>query len=212
MHFLITAGPTREYLDPVRYLSNRSSGKMGYALAQAAKEAGHHVTLISGPVSLRVPAGVRLLEVQSAKEMYDAVAAEITGAAVSIFSAAVADYRPVQRNPHKIKKSGAHLTLELERTPDILAAARSEFGFRGVLIGFAAETENMLVNAQEKLRRKHCDVIVANDVGRPGIGFDSDDNEVTLILANGRAESWPKMSKLELAQKLIGVAVDLVKG
>ena len=210
MKFLLTAGPTREPLDPVRYLSNRSSGKMGYALAEAAQRAGHEVTLISGPTALARPEGVHFLQVETAGEMLKAVQASIVGTDCAIFAAAVADYRPANIADQKIKKSADRLTLLLERTPDILGSMRA-LGYRGALVGFAAETENVLVNARGKLVKKGCDLIVANDVSQHGIGFDADDNAVTLVYEGGREEAIAKMSKRELAEKLIGVCEKLVK-
>lgn len=181
MKFLITAGPTREAIDPVRYLTNRSSGRMGYALAGAARHEGHEVLLISGPTTLDVPAGVDFIPVESAQQMYDAVRDTIKGVDVAILCAAVADYRPVACAEHKIKKSAERLVLELERTPDILGSMRTEFGFEGKLIGFAAETQNLVDYARGKLLRKQCDMVVANDVSQPGIGFDSRENAVVLV-------------------------------
>ncbi len=181
MKFLITAGPTREAIDPVRYLTNRSSGRMGYALAGAARHEGHEVLLISGPTTLDVPAGVDFIQVESAQQMYDAVRDMIKGVDVAILCAAVADYRPVAVAEHKMKKSAERLVLELERTPDILGSMRSVFGFEGKLIGFAAETQNLVEYARGKLQRKQCDFVVANDVSRPGIGFDSRENAVVLV-------------------------------
>jgi phosphopantothenoylcysteine decarboxylase/phosphopantothenate--cysteine ligase len=202
MHFLITAGPTREALDPVRYLSNRSSGRMGFALAAAAVQAGHAVTLVAGPVALETPEGVERVDVVSAQEMHDAVRARLPAADIAIFSAAVADYRPARVEAQKIKKSADTLTLTLERTPDILGSVRSVFGWRGVLVGFAAETENLLANARAKLERKGCDLVVANDVSQAGIGFDAAENEVTLVSAAGD-ETLPRMSKASLAEVII---------
>ncbi len=210
VHLLITAGPTREPIDPVRYLSNRSSGRMGYALAQAALEAGHAVTLISGPVNLPAPEGAQLVPVQSAQDMHEAVRQHLAACDAAIFSAAVADYRPVQVAAQKIKKHDDELVLRLERTPDILGATRSEFGYRGVLVGFAAETENLIAHAQDKLRRKQCDLIVANDVSRAGIGFDSEENEVTLCLPDGQTQPLPRRSKLEIARCIISKVEALV--
>jgi len=203
MHYLITAGPTREALDPVRYLSNRSSGRMGFALANAAAAAGHEVTLIAGPVALETPRGVARVDVISAQEMFEAVKAALPAADAAIFSAAVADYRPVQPSAAKIKKSAATLTLMLERTPDILGSVRSVFGWHGFLVGFAAETKDLLRNGKEKLERKGCDLLVANDVSQPGIGFDSPENEVTMIFRDGSARPIPRMAKEELARLLI---------
>ena len=203
MHFLITAGPTREPLDPVRYLTNRSSGKMGYALAVAAQAAGHEVTLISGPVMLPAPAGVQLVSVETAREMFEAVQAHLSSAQVAIFAAAVADYRPAFAATQKIKKKSETLTLELERTEDILGSARSLFGFRGYLVGFAAETEKLIEHAQDKLARKGCDLVIANDVSVPGIGFDSSENAVTLCLPGGETQVMLQQSKTSLASTLI---------
>ena len=207
MRVLITAGPTRERLDPVRFLSNRSSGRMGYALAQAAVLAGHEVTLISGPVSLAAPEGVRVLRVESAQEMCAAVQGEISTHEVAIFAAAVADYRPVEVPEQKIKKTGETLTLVLERTQDILGSARTVFGFTGYLVGFAAETERVLEHAQEKLTRKGCDLIIANDVSQAGIGFDSEENTVTLCLPGAQNVPLPRQTKAELACDLIAFIV-----
>lgn len=210
MKFLLTAGPTREPLDPVRFLSNRSSGKMGYALAEAAQRAGHEVVLISGPTALARPTGVRFIQVETAQEMMEAVKGSISDTHCAIFAAAVADYRPAKIADQKIKKSADSMHLVLERTPDILGSMRA-LGYRGVLVGFAAETENVLENARGKLERKGCDLIVANDVSQRGIGFDADDNAVTLVYAGGREDSIRKMSKRDLAEKLIGVCENLVK-
>jgi phosphopantothenate-cysteine ligase/phosphopantothenoylcysteine decarboxylase/phosphopantothenate--cysteine ligase len=203
MRFLITAGPTREPLDPVRYLTNRSSGKMGYALAEAALAAGHEVVLISGPVHLPAPPSVAMVRVETARELFEAVQSRITSADVAVFSAAVADYRPLVRAEQKIKKDAATLTLELERTEDILGSARLVFGFKGYLVGFAAETEKLIEHAQDKLARKGCDLVIANDVSQPGIGFDSAENAVTLCLPGGRTQALPQQSKTALAHELI---------
>lgn len=208
LHFLITAGPTREPIDPVRYLSNRSSGKMGYALAAAAAARGHPVVLVSGPVSLAPvhhPA-VAIVRVGTAEEMYQAVAAKIQQAQVVVMAAAVADYRPVRMAPQKLKKTGQpHLTLDLERTEDILGSARHPLGFRGLLVGFAAETERLEESARDKLARKSCDLVVANDVSRSDIGFEADSNELLLVFRGGEVRRLPKASKTELASHLIEV-------
>ena len=213
LHFLVTAGPTREPVDPVRFLSNRSSGKMGFAIAQAAAEAGHQVTLIAGPVALPTPPGVTRIDVESADDMFQAVATALAQAtppvAVAILAAAVADYRPAAVATQKIKKHAGRLTLELERTRDILGSLRAPLGFTGVLVGFAAETENVLAHAREKLERKGCDLIVANDVSQPGIGFDAPDNEVTLVLPHGASLPLPRGPKLEIARELVRVAASL---
>jgi phosphopantothenoylcysteine synthetase/decarboxylase len=209
MRILITAGPTREALDPVRYLTNRSSGRMGYAIAEAAVEAGHEVVLVSGPVSLAKPAGVEVIAVESARQMFEAVQKSLAGCDVAIFAAAVADYRPVSVSEQKIKKKGEKLVLELERTDDILGSARSVFGFRGVLAGFAAESEKLIEHAREKLERKGCDVIIANDITQPGIGFDSQDNAVTLCLPGDQTIHFPQQSKLALAREIIRLVTQL---
>ena len=210
MKLLITAGPTREALDPVRYLSNRSSGKMGYALAAAALEVGHEVVLISGPVSLAAPEGVTLVKVESAQQMYEAVQAHLNGCHAAVFAAAVADYRPVQVADQKIKKKDDELILHLEKTSDILGSARSVFGFKGELVGFAAETQDLVGYAQEKLQRKGCDLLVANDVSRLGIGFDSEENEVILLAPNAAPRPLPRGSKTGIAREIIRVVTGLV--
>lgn len=202
MKFLITAGPTREALDPVRYLTNRSSGRMGYALAGAARHEGHEVLLISGPTTLDVPAGVDFVQVESAQQMYEAVRDLIGGVDVAILCAAVADYRPVAVAEQKIKKNADRMTIELERTPDILGSMRSTFGFTGKLIGFAAETQDVEAYAREKLHRKQCDMIVANDVSRSDIGFDSRENEVMLVMAE-QTIPLAKDTKEQVAMRII---------
>ena len=202
MKFLITAGPTREPLDPARYLTNRSSGRMGYALAGAAKHDGHEVVLISGPTSLDVPPGVDFIHVETAQEMYEAVRDMLPGVDVAIMCAAVADYRPVAYSDNKIKKDGERLVLELERTPDILGSMRSVFGFTGTLIGFAAETNDVEAYARGKLERKLCNMVVANDVSRHDIGFDSRENEVALVFPD-HVEYLEKDTKEHIAMRII---------
>lgn len=206
MKFLITAGPTREALDPVRYLTNRSSGRMGYALAGAARHEGHEVLLISGPTTLDVPPGVDFIPVESAQQMYEAVRDMVQGVDVAILCAAVADYRPVAVAEHKIKKNAERLVLELERTPDILGSMRTVFGFNGTLVGFAAETENVVDYARGKLQRKQCDFVVANDVSQPGIGFDSRENAVVLVYPEHEV-SLEKDTKEHIAMHIIEHAV-----
>ncbi len=208
MKILVTAGSTREPLDPVRYLTNRSSGKMGYALANAGAQLGHRVTLISGPTNLDIPINVDYIPVQTAQEMFDAVSVHITGTDAAIFSAAVADYRPVTFAENKIKKSEDRLTLELIRNADILGSARAEFSYEGVLVGFAAETENLEENARGKLHRKDCDLVVANDVSRAGIGFDSDHNEVLLVYPD-RTDALPVETKDHLAHLIVQAVQEL---
>lgn len=205
MKLLLTAGPTREAIDPVRFLTNRSSGKMGYALASMAQKRGWEVHLVSGPVSLPSPEGVQIYQVESAQQMHDTVQhlVQTLTPEIAILSAAVSDYRPVQVLPQKFKKTDATWSLELEKTPDILASMRSHFGFQGVLVGFAAETQNLLENAQSKLQRKQCDLIVANDVSQEGIGFDSTNNAVTLLFKTGETLSLPLALKTEIASLIL---------
>ncbi len=208
MKFLVTAGPTREPLDPVRYLTNRSSGRMGYALAGAARHEGHEVLLISGPTSLDVPAGVDFIQVETARQMYDAVRDMLDGVDVAILCAAVADYRPVEVAGQKIKKVNDKMVLELERTPDILGSMRSVFGFSGVLVGFAAETQDVEAYARGKLERKGCDMVVANDVSRSDIGFDSRENEVLLVFPD-HTEALEKDTKEHVAMHVVDHAARL---
>ncbi len=202
MKVLITAGPTREPLDPVRYLTNRSSGKMGYALAAAFADAGHHVLLVSGPTDIDIPPGIDFVPVETASEMHDAVRRHLFRMDAAIFAAAVADYRPATVAGEKIKKSGEELVLKLVRNPDILGEARDKMNFEGILVGFAAETENLEANARDKLKRKRCDLIVANDVSKPGIGFDSDRNELLLVFPEHTA-ALPEDEKHHLARHLV---------
>ena len=204
MKILITAGPTREAIDPVRYLTNRSSGKMGYEIAHAAAHAGHQVLLVSGPTSLDVPDGIDFIPVESAAEMYDVVERYLPKMDAAIFAAAVADYTPAAPSDQKIKKSGETLSLELVKTKDILGSARSPIGFTGFLVGFAAETENLEANARLKLEKKGCDLIVANDVSRTDIGFDSHDNEALLVFPD-HTEPFPKASKHDLAIRIVSM-------
>ncbi len=199
---VITAGPTREALDPVRYLSNHSSGKMGYALAQAAVEAGARVVLISGPTQLQVPPRVTMLAVTSALEMYAAALAQAADCDLFIGAAAVADYRPVQRSEQKIKKAASDsLSLELVKNPDIIAAVAA-LKPKPYTVGFAAESEQLVAYARDKLVRKGLDLVIANNITEPGIGFNSDDNAVTLVDTQGE-EALTQRSKAQLARDLI---------
>jgi phosphopantothenoylcysteine decarboxylase / phosphopantothenate---cysteine ligase len=198
---LITAGPTQEPLDPVRYLSNRSSGKMGYALAEAAVARGARVILVSGPVSLPPPAGVELIPVRTAVEMRKAVLDHLEQATIIIKAAAVADYHRSNPPLQKVKKTAARMSLELDPTPDILAEAGRKKGDR-LLVGFAAETENLIDEARRKLQSKNCDMVVANLVAQPGIGFESDENEVTLVLSTGETIPVARASKASVAQRI----------
>jgi len=202
VNILVTAGPTREPIDPVRFIGNRSSGKMGYEIAAAFAREGHAVLLVSGPTSLDVPDGVDFLPVETADEMQGAVASHIGRMQVAVFAAAVADYKPSMAAKEKIKKSADTIALELVRTPDILGSCRSRHGFSGTLVGFAAETENLIAHAREKLTHKQCDLIIANDVSRPGIGFESDQNEVSLVYPD-RIDQLPLASKHDLAHQLV---------
>jgi phosphopantothenoylcysteine decarboxylase/phosphopantothenate--cysteine ligase len=197
---LITAGPTREAIDPVRFISNRSSGKMGYALADAARELGAEVILISGPVSLSVPFGVEAITVQSAKEMNHEVNRHVKRATIVIMAAAVCDYTPVQKTDQKEKKKPQSLPLKL--TDDILKGI-SKYKKGRLFIGFAAETENLFENACTKLKDKNLDIIVANNVLREGAGFDTDTNIVDLINAKGQKITLPKMPKIDVARHIL---------
>ena len=205
---LVTAGPTRENLDPVRYLTNRSSGKMGYAVAAAAAQRGAHVILVSGPTSLEAPAGVERIDVQSADEMHRAVLEKVADCSIAIFAAAVADYRPTESNGQKIKRNKESTTISLEPTPDILASVARNKGER-FIVGFAAETDHVAENARQKLAAKNADLIVANDVTAEGAGFDHDTNIVTLFSRDGRDLALPRMSKSEVAQRILDEVVRL---
>jgi len=210
VRMLITAGPTREELDPVRYLSNHSSGKMGYAIARVAADRGALVTLISGPVALSEPSGVKTLQVTTALEMQTALNQQYTEVDVVIMAAAVADYRPVHKAEQKIKKNASELSLQLEKNPDLLA----ELGQRKagqILVGFAAETENLIANATTKLKKKNLDLIVANDVTAEGAGFGSETNLVKFLFADGRQEELPLLSKDEVAAQLLNRIAVLLK-
>lgn len=195
---LVTAGPTQEPLDPVRYLSNRSSGKMGFAIAQAARDRGATVILVSGPTTLPTPVGVERFDVTTAEEMRTTVLRHYGRATVLVMAAAVADYRPATSAPQKMKKREA-MTIELVKTPDILAEAGQQKGGK-ILVGFAAETEDLLQNAREKLQKKNLDLIVANDVR---IGFGGEANRVTLLDRQGTTEELPELPKLEIAHRIL---------
>src|SRR5437879_872267 len=205
---LVSAGPTCEDLDPVRYISNRSSGKMGYAVAEAAARRGAKVVLISGPVNMETPAGVERIDVRSAEEMHRAVAERFPAASIAILAAAVADYRPVERRGEKIRKANAPLTISLEPTTDILAEVAKNKG-RKIIVGFAAETDHVAENARKKLSAKNADLIVANDVTAEDAGFDHDTNVVTLFSLDGRDLALPKMNKGEVAQRILDEIVRL---
>ncbi len=207
-HVVVTAGGTREDIDPVRYIGNRSSGKMGFAVAEAARDRGAAVTLITAPVSLADPAGVEVVHVESAAEMKEAVVKATAQADILIMAAAVADYRPKSKAKEKIKKetAGAGLTLELVRTPDILAEVKGNF----LRIGFAAESEDLIKNARQKLQRKRLDLIVANDITAADSGFGADTNRVTLIDRQGKVEELPLMSKRQVADRILDRVLGLL--
>jgi phosphopantothenoylcysteine decarboxylase/phosphopantothenate--cysteine ligase len=208
---LITAGPTQEPLDPVRFLSNRSSGKMGYALAAAAADRGARVILVSGPVQLAAPRNVQVVSVRTANEMRMQVFEHLDSATIVIKAAAVADFHLATVPQHKIKKTSARLSLELDPTPDILAElGRNKRDF--LLIGFAAETENLEREARRKLETKNCDMIVANLVGGDDTGFESDQNEVALALRTGEFLKLPRASKRELADEILDHALEVRQG
>ena len=202
MRILITAGPTREAIDPVRFISNRSSGKMGYALARVAARRGHVVTLISGPVALPPPPKVRFVAVMTADEMLAAVKRYLFQCDALIMAAAVADWQPRRVKAQKIKKITGPRVLRLKPTPDILKTLRSKKG-RRIFIGFAAETERMLAGARRKLAEKGLDLIVANDVSRPDAGFEVDTNRVTLMEASGGMHTLPLMTKMKVAARIL---------
>lgn len=205
---LVSAGPTCEDLDPVRYITNRSSGKMGYAVAETAAKRGARVILVSGPVSLETPAGVERIDVRTAEEMRRAIVEQFAAASIVILAAAVADYRPAQPSPEKIKKDSAPLAISLEPTRDILAEVAKNKGSR-IVVGFAAETDHVAENARKKLTAKNADLIVANDVAAEGAGFDRDTNVVTFFSRDGRDLALPKMPKSEVAERILDEALRL---
>ena len=208
--FLITVGATREEIDPVRFISNRSSGRMGFALAEAARKRGGDVTVVAGITTVDPPAGIKVVRALSAAEMDQVVARESKNASVFIGAAAIADYRPSQRAEQKMKKTEDSLTLTLERTPDVLSNVAASRRNGLLVIGFAAETENMIDNARAKLRNKKLDAIVANDVTRHDSGFDSRTNAITIITAqNNDPVELPTLSKSEAADRILDVIVSL---
>ncbi len=208
-HLLVSAGPTHEDLDPVRFLGNRSSGRMGYALAERAARRGAHVVLVSGPVRLAPPDGVEIVGVRSARDMHAAILARADSADAIVMAAAVADYRPKERAPDKIKKSEGTLVVTLERNPDILAElGERRRGSRPVLVGFAVESKDLVAAAQHKLQHKHVDLVVANHAS---VGFGGDDNEVVLVSASG-AEPLPRATKQAVADRVLDRVRDLLAG
>ena len=207
MKFVVTAGPTREPLDPVRYLSTRSSGKMGYAIAAAALEAKHEVILISGPVGLAAPSGAQVVPVTTGDEMFAAAATQLAQCDVFVMCAAVCDYKPAHYAPQKLRKQLAPFSLALEPTRDILASLTSA-PHACFVVGFAAETQELRQNAQAKLKEKNCDLIVANDVSRAGIGMDSDENELVIFFREGAPKKLPRAKKTDLARSLLKIILD----
>ena len=205
---VVSAGGTREPLDPVRFIGNYSSGKMGYALAEAARDRGAEVVLVSAATALPAPYGVTVVPVGRAAEMRDAVAAQCQDADALIMAAAVADYEPASPAEHKIKRKGEAMVIELRETPDILASVRGDF----VRVGFAAESRDLEENARDKLQRKSLDLIVANDVTAPGSGFGSDTNRVVILDASGGVERLPLLSKRQVADRILDRVVPLLEG
>jgi len=203
MKILVTAGPTREAIDPVRFISNRSSGKMGYAIACSAARRGHDVLLISGPVCLRPPRGIRVVKVVTAEQMALAVKRNVTWCDILIMTAAVCDWRPVRVASKKMKKTSVRIiTLKLKPTIDILRSIRKLKGKR-IFVGFAAETDNLIEYAKSKLKSKRLDMVVANDVSRNDAGFESDLNKVTFLMSDGRIEELPIMPKKKIAELIL---------
>ena len=219
MRFVVTAGPTREFIDAVRFLSNPSTGRMGFAVARAARAAGHEVTLIAGPVSLKTPPGVTRIDVVSARDMLNAVRTVIARAHVLVMTAAVADWRPARRASRKLKKTEMSDTLHLVRNPDILktidrqlGGPRSRAAACPIRIGFAAETGAPAAEAVRKCREKGLDLVVGNDVTEPGSGFGTDTNRVTFVTPDGNVQRLPLMSKLAVARRIVSFAERCAKG
>ncbi|MGB2876642.1 MAG: bifunctional phosphopantothenoylcysteine decarboxylase/phosphopantothenate--cysteine ligase CoaBC [Dehalococcoidales bacterium] len=204
---VVTAGGTQEPVDPVRHIGNRSSGKMGYALAEAARDRGAGVTLISAPTSLPDPAGIEVIHVQTARQRKEAVAKAVSKADALIMAAAVADYQPKSTAKSKIKKDADTMTLELVKTPDILAEVQGDF----IRVGFAAESEDVVANARKKLDKKKLDLIIANDITAAGSGFGADTNKVTIIDKNGKVENLPLLTKREVADKILDKVAEILE-
>ena len=209
-HVLVTAGPTREMVDPVRFLSNRSSGKMGYAIAEAAARRGALVTLVSGPVALERPRGVETVPVTSTLDLYREVTERAKSADLVIQAAAPADFRPLEAARHKIKKTGEGMTLQLTPNPDVAAQLGRDKHEGQVLVAFAAETDDLIANARKKLDKKNADMVVANDVTQPGAGFAGDTNRVTLVTRSD-ARELPLMSKRDVADAILDRALELMR-
>ena len=202
MTFLITAGPTREPIDPVRYISNRSSGKMGYAIAEAALDAGHDVILISGPVNLAPPRDAKFISVSTSDEMFEAVHQHADSSDVCVLCAAVADYKPAEVSPVKIKKRADGISIELVPTRDILQSLGRQHARKFLLVGFAAETDHLEANAAKKLREKNCDIIVANDAR---IAMETDENELLILFRDGETKKISRSPKKNLARELVKI-------
>jgi phosphopantothenoylcysteine decarboxylase / phosphopantothenate---cysteine ligase len=200
--FLITAGPTREPIDPVRYISNRSSGKMGYAIAEAALDAGHDVILISGPVNLAPPRDAKLISVSTSDEMFEAVHRHADESDICVLCAAVADYKPAQVSPVKIKKGSDGISIEFVETNDILKSLGRQSTRRFLLVGFAAETDHLEANATKKLRKKNCDIIVANDAR---VAMETDENELLILFRDGEMKKISRAPKKNLACELVKI-------
>lgn len=209
-HVLVTAGPTREMVDPVRFLSNRSSGKMGYAIAEAAARRGARVTLVSGPVALERPRGVETVPITSTLDLYREVTERAKSADLVIQAAAPADFRPLEAARHKIKKTGEGMTLQLTPNPDVAAQLGRDKHEGQVLVAFAAETDDLIANARKKLDKKNADMVVANDVTQPGAGFAGDTNRVTLVTRSD-ARELPLMSKRDVADAILDRALELMR-
>jgi len=208
---LITGGPTQEPIDPIRFLTNHSSGKMGHALAKVARRRGAEVIFIKGPTSLSIPRrDIKVVSVRTAEEMREAVLAHMEGCSVVIKAAAVSDYRPKKVSPQKLKKTESHSSIELERTRDILEEIGKRKGKR-ILIGFAAETENLMANARKKMMEKNLDLIVANDVTQSGAGFGFDTNQVKILYPSGEIKDLPLMSKEEVSVFVLNEIANLLK-
>ena len=208
MRIVISAGPTREAIDPVRFITNRSTGKMGYAIARAAVKMNLQTVLVSGPVNLTPPEGVEFVPVESAAEMAEAMKNAAAGADIIVMAAAVADYRPKQYSTSKVKKSDGDMCIELERTEDILLSLGKNKKPGQILVGFAAETDDLLQNAQGKLERKNLDYIAANIVGVPGRGFGADNNAITLLGRDGSRTEFALQSKEALAESLLSFVLE----
>jgi phosphopantothenoylcysteine decarboxylase/phosphopantothenate--cysteine ligase len=204
VRFVVTAGPTREAIDPVRFISNRSSGKMGYAIAKAALARGHDVTLISGPASIAPPRGTKIISITTSDELFDAVHRAVRACDVLVMCAAVSDYKPALPAKRKMKKRKTPFALKLIPTTDVLASLPKE-NRRYLVVGFAAETHDLKINAQKKLRRKNCDLIVANDVSRNDSGMESDENEVVIFSRNGESRKISRTSKKIIARELVKI-------